>query len=77
MTVRELEAWLQTAKSGERITYHRGYLIKDRQSDIAVKKIAELTMNAYESNIITMAQKKVKQGYASHDPVFNYMAFKL
>ncbi len=77
MTLSRYEAWLQMAKSGEAITYHEGYLAKDRFFDYSKRDIANLFMRAYESKIVTLFQKRVEHGNANHDPVFQYIAKKL
>jgi len=71
------EAWLQMAKSGETITYHEGYLAKDRFFDYSKRDIANLFMRAYESKTVDLYQKRMEYGNANHDPKFQYIAKKL
>ena len=71
------EAWLQMAKRGETITYHEGYLAKDRFFDYSKRDIANLFMRAYESKIVDLYQKRMEYGNANHDPKFQYIAKKL
>ena len=42
--LRECEAWMQTAQSNETITYHEGYLARDRFYDNETRDIANLFM---------------------------------
>jgi hypothetical protein len=71
------ESWLQMAKSGEVITYHEGYLGKDRFYDYSIRDIANLFMRAYENKIVDLFQKRVEYGNINHDPKFQYIAKKL
>jgi|TARA_A200000159_G_C7142955_1_gene263896 hypothetical protein len=65
------------AKSGETVTYHEGYLAKDRFFDYPTRDIANLFMRAYESKIVDLYQKRLKHGNINHDPKFQYIAKKL
>ena len=71
------EAWLQMAKSGESLTYHEGYLAKDRFYDYTIRDIANLFMRAYESKVVVLFQKRMEYGNANHDPKFQYIAKKI
>ena len=77
MTLNRYEAWIQTAKSGEVVTYHEGYLAKDRFFDYSKRDIANLFMRAYENKIVDLYQKKIKHGNINHDPKFQYLARKI
>ncbi len=52
MRMRKYEAWLQTAKSGESIIYHEGYLAKDRFYGMI------LTMIKKRKSILNMLNQK-------------------
>ena len=43
------ETWLQTAQSNESITYHEGYLARDRFYNNTTKDIANLFMRCAEN----------------------------
>jgi len=71
------EAWLQTAQTNESITYHEGYLAKDRFYDYSIRDIANLFMRAYESKRVVLFQKRLEYGNINHDPKFQYIAKKI
>ena len=71
------EAWLQTSQTNESITYHEGYLAKDRFYDYSTRDIANLFMRAYESKVVVLFQKRMEYGNANHDPKFKYIAKKI
>ena len=71
------EAWLQTAKSGESITYHEGYLAKDRFYDYETRDIANLFMRQAENLMVVLFQKRLRNGNINHDPKFQYIAKKI
>jgi len=71
------ETWLQTAQSNESITYHEGYLARDRFFNNTTRDIANLFMRCAESNSVVLFQKRLKHGSANQDPVFQYVAKKI
>ena len=62
MTLSRYEAWLQMANSGEAITYHEGYLAKDRFYDYSKRDIANLFMRAYESKLLLYFKNVLNMG---------------
>jgi hypothetical protein len=56
------EGWLQTAKSNESITYHEGYLARDRFFNNTTRDIANLFMRGAENNLVVLFQKRLKHG---------------
>ena len=77
MRLQKYEAWLQTAKSGESITYHEGYLAKDRFYDYETRDIANLFMRQAENLMVVLFQKRFRHGNINHDPKFQYIAKKI
>jgi hypothetical protein len=78
MTLSKYEMWLQTAKSGEVITYYdKGYLARQRFYDYNLRDIANFFMRLAENNVVELYQKRLKYGNVNHDPVFQYMARKI
>jgi len=75
--LRECEAWMQTAQSNETITYHEGYLARDRFYDNETRDIANLFMRLAEGNNVVLYQKRIKYGSTNHDPIFKYIAKKI
>jgi|TARA_Y100000389_G_C16966698_1_gene273682 hypothetical protein len=71
------EAWLQTAQTNESITYHEGYLAKDRIFSNDIRDIGNLFMRAYESKRVILFQKRMEYGNLNHDPKFQYIAKKI
>jgi len=71
------ETWLQTAQSNESITYHEGYLARDRFQSNTTRDIANLFMRCAENNSVVLFQKRLKHGSANNDPVFQYVAKKI
>ena len=78
MTLSKYEAWVQTAKSGEVITYYdKGYLARQRFYDYNLRDIANFFMRLAENNIVELYQKRLTHGNINNDPVFQYMARKI
>jgi len=71
------EAWLQTAQSNESITYHEGYLARDRFHSNTTKDIANLFMRCAENKTVVLFQKRLRHGSTNQDPVFQYVAKKI
>ena len=76
-TYNVIEGWLQTAKSNEATTYHKGYLAKDRFFSNETRDIANLMMRSAHYNIVVPYQKRVSHGTTNKDPVFDYIAKKI
>ena len=78
MTLNQYENWVQTAKSGESITYYdKGYLARQRFYDNNLRDVANFFMRLAESNVIELYQKILTQGNIKHEPVFQYIARKI
>ena len=58
MRLQKYEKWLQTAKPGESITYHEGYLAKDRFLITKQRDIANLFMRQAENLMVVLFQKR-------------------
>jgi hypothetical protein len=71
------EAWLQTSKPNESLTYHQGYLARDRFYNNTTRDIANLFMRSAENNIVVLFQKRLTHGSVNKDPVFQYVAKKV
>ena len=71
------EAWIQTAQCNEAITYHEGYLARDRFYNNDTRDIANLFMRLAEGNNVVLYQKRLKYGSTNPDPVFQYIAKKI
>ena len=67
----------KSAKSPEAITYHEGYLARDRFHSNTTRDIANLFMRCAENNSVVLFQKRLKHGSTNHDPVFQYVAKKI
>lgn len=39
MTLDQIQKWIQTAKKGEKVTYYKGFLMKDSDGNINLKRI--------------------------------------
>ncbi len=77
MRLQKYEKWLQMAKPGESITYHEGYLAKDRFFDYETRDIANLFMRQAENLMVVLFQKRLRHGNINHDPKFQYIAKKI
>lgn len=77
MTLSKYEAWLQTAKTGEVLEYHNGYLARDRFYNNTTRDIANLFYRVASNNMVELYQKRLKHGNVNHDPVFQYLAKKI
>ena len=77
MTISKYEAWLQTAKQNESITYHEGYLARDRFHSNTTRDIASLFMRCAENKKVVLFQKRLKHGKANNDHVIQYVAKKI
>ena len=77
MTTNNYETWLQTAQSNETITYHKGYLAKDRFYNNDVRDTANLFMRCAKNNIVVLYQKRITYAAGSKDPIFDYIAKKI
>ena len=77
MRMRKYETWLQTAKSGESIIYHEGYLAKDRFYDYETRDIASMFYRHAENLLVVLFQKRLRHGNVNHDPKFQYIAKKI
>jgi len=71
------EAWLQAAKQNESITYHEGYLAKDRFYNNTTRDIANLFMRCAENKKVVLFQKRLKHETTNQDHVFQYVAKKI
>ena len=78
MTLNQYENWVQTAKSGESITYYdKGYLARQRFYDNNLRDVANFFMRLAESNVVELYQKRLTHGNINHDPKFQYIARKI
>ena len=77
MRMRKYEAWLQTAKPGESIIYHEGYLAKDRFYDYETRDIASMFYRHAENLMVVLFQKRLRHGNVNPDPKFQYIAKKI
>ena len=65
MSFKAFSSWLDKSSKGEQLSYYRGYLVDPTIQRIAptndrvrVKKFQEQVMKAYDSNLVTLVQKK-------------------
>ena len=65
MSFKAFSNWIDKSKKGEQLSYYRGYLVDPTIQRIAptndrvrVKKFQEQVMKAYDSNLVTLVQKK-------------------
>lgn len=58
-SIAELDAWLKTAKRGERAVYHTGRLYDDRKND-AVKRLANAIWKLSEDGKVFLTQRMVR-----------------
>ena len=65
MSAKAFQNWINKSRSGEKLSYYRGYIVDPTIQRIAptndrvrVKKFQRQVMDAYDSNLITLVQKR-------------------
>ena len=65
MSFKAFQNWLNKSRKGEQLSYYRGYIVDPTIQRIAptndrvrVKKFQRQVMNAYDSSLVTLVQKK-------------------
>ena len=65
MSFKAFSNWIDKSRKGEQLSYYRGYLVDPTIQRIAptndtvrVKKFQRQVMNAYDSNLVTLVQRK-------------------
>ena len=65
MSFKAFQTWINKSSKGEQLSYYRGYMVDPTIQRIAptndrvrVKKFQEQVMKAYDSNLVTLVQKK-------------------
>jgi hypothetical protein len=78
MTLREVQNWFEKSKKGDNFCYHVGFLAKDSDSGVELKKIANFFLGMSELRQINLVQKKisgVKEVTDHKTPIiYNYIA---
>ena len=77
LSIKRFEEWLKKSKSGDTISYYRGYIMSPQIQKFSpivdeqrVNKLKRRVYHSYESNIVTLVQKK-------HDDFdYEYIAVK-
>jgi len=78
LSIKKFEEWLSKASKGNKITYYRGYIMAPQLQKFSpttderrVNSLKKRVQHAYDSNIITLVQKK------HGDLDYEYMAVKI
>ena len=65
MSFKAFQNWINKSRKGEKLSYYRGYIVDPTIQRIAptndrvrVDKFRRQVMNAYDSNLVTLVQKK-------------------
>ena len=65
MSFKAFSSWINKSRKGEKLSYYRGYIVDPTIQRIAptndrvrVKKFQRQVMNAYDSNLVTLVQKR-------------------
>jgi hypothetical protein len=64
----DLQTWRHSASAGEKITYHTGFIMKDRHTDPVVDAIALAAWNLYTAGRVCLLQQKITDG------LYDYLA---
>ena len=72
MSFKAFSNWLNKSRKGEKLSYYRGYIadptiqrIAPTNDRVRVKKFQTQVMDAYDSNLVTLVQKK--HGYLDYE----------
>ena len=65
MSFKAFQNWINKSRKGEKLSYYRGYIVDPTIQRIAptndkvrVKKFQRQVMDAYDSNLVTLVQKR-------------------
>ena len=65
MSAKAFQNWINKSRKGEQLSYYRGYMVDPTIQRIAptndrvrVKKFQRQVMDSYDSNLVTLVQKK-------------------
>ena len=65
MSFKAFQNWIKKSRAGEKLSYYRGYIVDPTIQRIAptndkvrVKKFQRQVMDAYDSNLVTLVQKR-------------------
>ena len=76
MNIEKIQKWITNAKPNESIIYYTGHLAEERDK-IEIRNMANTFWIAAQQKKIDLFQNKIKEGYPSHKPVYEYIARKL
>ena len=78
LSIKRFEEWINKSKKGDKVTYYRGYIMAPQLQKFSpttderrVNSLKKRVQRAYDSNIITLVQKR------HGDLDYEYMAVKV
>ena len=84
MNIEEIKKWIKTAKKKDNLVYFKGHLVEeidpqgntDEESRKKTKAIAKFLLELADKGIIDLAQRKIKEGAQTIQPIYEYVAQK-
>ena len=76
MKVEEIKKWINSSKLDESIIYYTGHMVEERDK-VEIREMANAFMLTAQQGKIDLFQNKIKEGYQSHKPIYEYIARRL
>ena len=73
MTIEEINAWVSTAKKGQKTVYYKGFFAEDAFNNFEMRKFSKNLLDfEKKTGLFILYQNKIKAGDKLKQPVYEY-----